>query len=272
MFPVIFICTLTGWSLLKTQPDLSNLESKIVSGVFLRFFYQQFDGIFVLNSDYKKWLSSHEMQIAENKIFLTSHWVKPASKIDKQVNFNKLYKNIGIAEDKPVPTLFFAGRISEEKGIFDFPDIYKQVKKKVPNIHLIIAGTGPAEKKLKQALPEAHYLGWVDKKSINKLYHSLDLFIFPSRFDTFGNVVLEAFAQGMPVIAYNLKGPKDIIQDGINGYLVNDKHHMAEKIIDYFSNTIDHKVFKSNAIKRCQSDLYHPDIILSDLQRNIQLI
>ena len=64
---------------------------------------------------------------------------------------------------------------------------------------------------------------------------SLDLFVFPSQFDTFGNVILEAFSQGMPVVAYNRKGPADIIQDHGCGYLVNTIDEMSDRIVDYLS-------------------------------------
>ena len=262
----------TDWlEFIKNTTKLTQSEQDRIRRL-LRVYYQQFDGIFVLNTDHKKWLSSHEMQIDEEKIFVTSHWINPTLNNNSDYNINKFHKSIDLNADNNPPTLFFAGRISKEKGILDFPDIFKQVQKQIPNIRLIIAGTGPAESKLKKLLPDALFMGWVDKKTINQLYHSLDLFIFPSRFDTFGNVVLEAFGHGMPVIAYDLKGPKDIIEDGINGFLVKDKHHMAEKIIDYFCTDIDRKAFKTNATKRCQSDKYQSDTILSNFQKDIQLI
>jgi glycosyltransferase involved in cell wall biosynthesis len=67
-----------------------------------------------------------------------------------------------------------------------------------------------------------------------QLYHALDLFVFPSRFDTFGNVLLEAFAHGMPAVAYNTKGPADIIQHNVNGYLAESEEDMAAQIVAHF--------------------------------------
>jgi glycosyltransferase involved in cell wall biosynthesis len=87
---------------------------------------------------------------------------------------------------------------------------------------------------LKAQLPDALFLGWVDRKRLASLYAGLDLFVFPTRFDTFGNVLLEAFVEGMPAIAYDCKGPRDIIEHGASGYLVEDQEAMAEQIVAHF--------------------------------------
>lgn len=262
----------TDWiEFIKHTTQLSHSERDRMRRL-LRFFYQRFDGIFVLNSDHKQWLCSHEMQIPQEQVFLTSHWLKEPPAQTAKINIHKLHQEIGLNSNEPTPTLLFAGRISQEKGIFDIPDIFRQVKKKIPNIQMVIAGSGPAEYAMRKEFPEATYLGWVPKKKIRQLYQSLDLFIFPSRFDTFGNVVLEAFGHGMPVIAYNLKGPKDIIEHGNSGFLVEDKEEMAQTIINYFSDAVDRQDFKNNAIERSQSKLFRADTILDKLQKQIQLI
>jgi glycosyltransferase involved in cell wall biosynthesis len=100
-------------------------------------------------------------------------------------------------------------------------------------------------------MPDALFLGWVDKKYIAQLYLSLDLFIFPSQFDTFGNVILESFVYGMPVVAYNCKGPKDIIENNINGYLVDNIEQMRQQITNYFINTEQKRtLMQKNATRR----------------------
>ncbi len=262
----------TDWmEFVKNTTRLTDFEQDRLRR-FLRFYYQQFDGIFALSSDHKNWLSGHEMQIDKEKIHLTSHWIHEQPDVNKKFNIHKLHRELGLDENKPQPTLFFAGRISKEKGIFDIPEVVRAVKKVIPDIKMFIAGTGPAEYSLRKKLPEATYLGWIDKKKMAKLYHSLDLFIFPSRFDTFGNVILEAFGHGMPVIAYDIKGPKDIIEDNKNGFLVTDKDEMAEKIIHYFSDQIDRDNFKKNAIQRCLSNDYQAKTIMENIQKNIGLI
>jgi glycosyltransferase involved in cell wall biosynthesis len=146
--------------------------------------------------------------------------------------------------------LFVACRISREKGLFDLPDIINQVRETLPDLKIVIAGTGPDEDDLKAALPDAKFLGWVDKTTIASYYKGLDLFVFPSQFDTFGNVILEAFVYGMPVLAYDCKGPKDIIEDGVSGYLVKSQEQMIQRIIRHFSELTDHEEMSRQALLR----------------------
>ena len=70
------------------------------------------------------------------------------------------------------------------------------------------------------------------------------------RFDTFGNVVLEAFTYGMPVVAYNCKGPKDIIDHNMNGYLVEDTESMGDQIIGFLEDTDNRASMQKNAMLR----------------------
>ena len=126
----------------------------------------------------------------------------------------------------------------------------------------MIAGSGPAEEELKLELPEALFLGWVDKQRLASLYAGLDLFVFPSRFDTFGNVLLEAFAHGMPAIAYDCKGPRDIIEHGINGYLVGDAQEMASHIVAHFHRPKKWRRTLRGAA-RLRAEQYSPERIMA---------
>jgi glycosyltransferase involved in cell wall biosynthesis len=130
--------------------------------------------------------------------------------------------------------LLYVGRISEEKGVFELPSIYDRVKEEFPHMRLVIAGKGPDEDRLKSLLPDAKFMGWIDHSALPDLYSAADMLIMPSRFDTFGNVIVEAFACGCPVVSYNTKGPRDIIENEKSGYLVNTKEKMAEAVITHF--------------------------------------
>src|SRR5262249_10260858 len=148
------------------------------------------------------------------------------------------------------PILFTACRLSREKGIFELPQILAEARRSLPDLRLVIAGTGPAEGELKMALPDARFLGWVGHQKLAELYLGLDLFVFPSRFDTFGNVILEALTHGMPAVAYDCKGPKDIVEDGCSGYLVNTIDEMSERIVSHFQNRERLEAIRRNAMER----------------------
>lgn len=222
----------TDWmDFVKHTTNLNAHERDRIRRV-LRALYHQFDGVFVLNSDHRSWLTGHAMGLPEEKVFLTAHHTEAPAQHVVPVRKSELIPGATAA----TPVLFYAGRISKEKGILELPQIVRQAREAIPDLKIVIAGSGPAEQELRDALPEATFLGWVPRERMNQLYAGLDLFVFPSKFDTFGNVILEANSQGMPVLAYNCKGPKDIVLHGRNGYLVDDIEQMAQQVVAHFSN------------------------------------
>ncbi len=229
----------------------------------LRLFYSGFDKLFVLNSSQQKWFSGTKMAFASSKVILTAHWVEDY--------FNKRESNkvnlFGLSEDQPV--VLFSGRVSYEKGVMELPYIMRIIKLAIPNVRLVIAGSGPIEKDLREALPEAIYLGWVAHEQLPEIYSSADILLLPSRFDTFGCVILEAMRCALPVIAYNTKGPKDLIEDGETGFLVSNSDEMAAKAVEYLSDNHHNDKMKTAALSR--SNEYNADIIIDELMSNTGL-
>ncbi|TAL35483.1 MAG: glycosyltransferase [Spirochaetes bacterium] len=220
----------------------------------LRTYYKAFDGLFVLNTDQHKWLTGGAMGFDPARVFLTAHW---AEKEFRPVDADR--KNLfGVYGDAPV--LLFAGRISEEKGVMELPAVMEKVRTAYPDVKLVVAGMGPAEAALKRAMPDAVFLGWVDHAKLPEVYSAADMLLLPSRFDTFGCVVLEALSCGLPVVAYKTKGPKDIIVDGINGYLVKTKGEMAARILEFLKDRKLRASFKKESLKRAKE--YDPDRII----------
>lgn len=212
----------------------------------LRALYQQFDGVFVLNSEHQRWLGGEAMGLDPARVHLTAHHVEPPTASVTPVRKSELFPGA----NKRAPVLLTAGRLSAEKGVLELPALYARLREAFPDLRWVIAGTGPAESQLRAEFPEAHFTGWIDRARLNSLYAGLDLFVFPSRFDTFGNVVLEAFAQGMPVLAYDCKGPADIVQPGRNGYLVDSQEAMAAQIIAHLRAPERHPAMREAARAR----------------------
>lgn len=115
----------------------------------------------------------------------------------------------------PKPVLLYVGRVSKEKGIDDF------LKLDLPGTKLVV-GDGPSRKDLQKRYPEAVFLGYRQGEELAECYAQADLFVFPSRTDTFGVVLIEALASGLPVAAYPVTGPLDVITDTRWGALDED--------------------------------------------------
>ncbi len=228
----------------------------------LRAYYKAFDSLFVLNTDQQKWLTGREMGFESSNVHLTAHWADPCFTVQQST------KQDAFGLDDNSPVILFAGRLSQEKGVMELPEIYTIVKKYIPNIQIVIAGTGPAEKEIRKALPEATFLGWVDHTDLPAIYSAADLLILPSKFDTFSCVVLESLSCGLPVIAYKSKGPKDIIQDENCGYIVSSKNEMCEKIITFFKDPKQQKSFRKMALKRVKD--YDKNKIMEEFLKDLE--
>ena len=188
----------------------------------LKVYYKRFDGIFVLNSEQQQWLIGNTIGIDPSRVFLTAHWV------DRLVEVDRLKPVVGVDWLKPV--VMYAGRISKEKGVLELAAIMEMIWSVIPEVQLVVAGTGPAEEELKRKLPEACFTGWIEPEFLQRLYLASDILLLPSRFDTFSCVVLEALSCGLPVAAYNTKGPRDILEDLVSGYLVETAEQMAGRV------------------------------------------
>ena len=117
--------------------------------------------------------------------------------------------------DLPGPHLLYVGRISVEKNVEAFLSL------DVPGTKIVV-GDGPARAELAAKYPDAVFLGLRTGRELEAIYRSADVFVFPSRTDTFGNVLLEAMASGLPVAAYPVTGPRDILTDRAAGALDED--------------------------------------------------
>jgi glycosyltransferase involved in cell wall biosynthesis len=113
------------------------------------------------------------------------------------------------------PIFLYAGRVAAEKNIAAFLEL------DVPGSKVVV-GDGPARRRLEAAHPDVHWAGMRTGEDLARHYAGADVFVFPSRTDTFGVVMLEAFASGLPVAAYPVTGPIDVVEHGVTGILDED--------------------------------------------------
>jgi phosphatidylinositol alpha 1,6-mannosyltransferase len=120
--------------------------------------------------------------------------------------------------------LGFVGRLSVEKNIALLVDLERELPRLgVGNFNFRIVGHGSHEAWLRERLPRAEFTGVLRGEDLARAYAGMDLFVFPSHTDTFGNAVLEALASGVPAIVTPDGGPRTIVRDGETGRIVPDE-------------------------------------------------
>lgn len=119
------------------------------------------------------------------------------------------------AVDLPRPIFLCVGRIAVEKNLEALLEL------KLPG-SVVIVGDGPARPTLERRYPHARFLGALYGEDLARIYASADVFVFPSKTDTFGIVLVEALASGLPVAAFPVAGPLDVIGESGAGVLDND--------------------------------------------------
>lgn len=112
--------------------------------------------------------------------------------------------------------LLYAGRVAVEKNLEAFLELNYQTAIKV------VVGDGPDRKRLEAKYPDVMFVGYKKGVDLATWMAQADVFVFPSRSDTFGIVMIEAAACGTPIAAYPVTGPKDFVKQGVNGVLDED--------------------------------------------------
>ncbi len=146
-------------------------------------------------------------------------------RLTRGVNADVFYPGEGsLSQNLKRPVALYVGRIAVEKNLEEFLAMDWDGSK-------VIVGDGPSRKHLRNKFPDVLFPGQKKGKELGDYYRSSDVFVFPSRTDTFGIVILEALACGIPVAAYPVTGPKDILTEPFLGCLGNDLSDSAHKAL-----------------------------------------
>lgn len=134
-------------------------------------------------------------------------------------NRESIRSALGFTPDNPV--IGHVSRIAVEKNVEYLGEALRLVEQARPGVRLLIVGDGPARPALAERLgPSARFVGYRTGEDLADHYAACDLFAFASLTETFGNVILEAMASGLPVVAVRAGGPGDIVRPGSTGSLV----------------------------------------------------
>lgn len=217
--------------------------------VYTKWFYSLCDEILVPTQQY--------MNVLENRGF-----TKDRMRLFKRGIDTNTFRYFGedltqITQAKNMDnefTLLWAGRVCHDKNIMFMVDLYESLMQEGKRIDLVIIGDGPQMKEVTERLGKfdtVHFIGQIERKKMPQYYSAADLFIFPSVFDTYGMVILEAQACGLPAIVSDVGGPQEIIDNKKTGFVLpaNNKAIWKETILRMYAIKVKKPVLYSRLRK-----------------------
>jgi len=148
------------------------------------------------------------------------------------------------------PKIIYVGRVSKEKNLEPLCELQNKYE-------ITIVGEGPILNKLKKKYPKINFTGYRFGRELADTYKEHDVFCFPSKTDTFGIVMIEALANGLPVAAYRVTGPVDIVEEGINGYLGDDLEDSIYRCLKLNRKSIASNINQQWTWNRCIAILHN---------------
>ena len=181
---------------------------------YMKWFYEQLDLLYVNSEGYRRaWI---DRGIPAERIRILPRGLDTTLFNPTRCDPDFWQKH-GIARDKTV--LLYVGRVSKEKDLDVIVHAWSKLSRN--GAALAFVGDGPYLKELRTLLPDAAFTGYLAGIELARAYASSHVFLFPSTTDTFGNVILEALASGVPCIVSDQGGPKDLVEHGRTGFITH---------------------------------------------------
>jgi len=185
-----------------------------VAWSYMIWFYNQMEEVMVPSAGTREQLLSRGLPLEKMKPL--PRWVD-TEQFTPERRINRYWQVRGL-EGEGV-TLLYVGRVSKEKSLDLLVEAFVKLVNEGFNVSLAIIGDGPYRTEMEEAVAgyPVLFTGFLQGEELQQAYASADLFVFPSATDTFGNVVLEAQASGLPVIVSDAGGPRELMADGETG-------------------------------------------------------
>ena len=172
-------------------------------------------------------------ELAEHGITNTELWSRglDTSRFNPGLRDASLRALAGAAEPD-MPLLLMVSRLVKEKDMADLVEMDRILRSRGNRYRLALVGDGPMRGELEAGLPEAFFAGHQTGEPLGRWYASGDVFVFPSTTETFGNVIVEAQASGLPAVVVDKGGPPDLVDSGETGFVArpNDPADLAAKV------------------------------------------
>lgn len=185
---------------------------------YMHWFYGQLDTIFVNSEQYRQSWIDRGIEPAKLRILPRGLDTNLFSPEKSERNFWNQFGSNGAGV-----RLLFVGRVSKEKDLDILVQAFRNLREEKLPVQLSIVGHGPYSAALAEIMPEACYTGYLSGIDLARAYASSDIFVFPSTTDTFGNVILEAQAAGLPVVVSDIGGPRELVRAGVTGLITKGR-------------------------------------------------
>jgi glycosyltransferase involved in cell wall biosynthesis len=191
---------------------------------YMRWPYGRCDRVFVPSAATRDMLVGAKIDPAKIEIWRRG---VETGRFDPARRSASLRSQWGVSDEHPV--LLYVGRVSPEKGLSLLGPLTQFLRSRARSHRLVIVGDGPMQQALRGTCRDAIFTGTLAPDAVAVAMASADVFVFPSRTDTAGNVVLEAQASGLPVLVSDAGGPRENILAGDTGYICNGFEDFAAR-------------------------------------------
>lgn len=179
---------------------------------FMQWFYEQMDTVYVNSADYRVALEARGIKAERIHILPRGLDTELFTPTRRRPDF---WRERGLREGEI--GLLYAGRVSKEKKLDLFAAAVRKLQEEGFRVRGLVVGYGPYAAEFQKSFPEAIFTGYLGGEDLATAYASADIFVFPSTTDTFGNVIIEAQACGLPCVVSDQGGPRDLVTDGVDG-------------------------------------------------------
>jgi phosphatidylinositol alpha 1,6-mannosyltransferase len=228
-----------GWARKRGIPVVSSFHTHFVSyfryyGVprlegfgwrMLRRFYEKCDRVYAPSD-------SIIAELAEHGITNTELWSRGIDLARFSPGHRSAELRALAGADPSTPILLMVSRLVKEKDMADLVEMDRILRQRGNKYRMVLVGDGPMRGELEGAMPDAYFAGHQSGDALARWYASGDVFVFPSTTETFGNVVLEAQASGLPTVVVDRGGPPDLVKPGSTGFIAraNDPADLAARV------------------------------------------
>ncbi len=262
---------LTSWARKRDIPVITSYHTDFISylptyklGVlagamkkYFRYFYNRSLAVYAPTTE-------AESQLKKYGIKNTRIWSRGINLQEFSPEMRSYYLRLrwGVEKSK---VILFAGRFVWYKGLDVFIDVYQELRYR-KDIRFVLAGDGPIRTELEKRMPEAIFTGYLKGRELAEAYASSDLFLFPSVTETFGNVVQEALASGIPAIVSDVGGCKEIIKNSDAGLIAEagNSEEFASCCLDLIDNPVKRDSFRNNGlqyVKTCSWKIINSNLV-----------